>query len=632
MKQRRQDPPDADAAAQTEIIDDDSNLAFGDRQHALADSVGTVLLGRFELVEFVGEGGMSGVYKAIDRRKVEGRAEDPHVAVKLMALSIVDHSAALAVLQREAAKLQRLAHPNIVRAIDCDRDGEIVFMTMEYLEGESLAKKLAGSGLPASEALAILEGVASALAFAHRQGILHGDFKPGNVIVTNDGEVKVIDFGIARVMARFSKGRIAEHQHGWGHLRALTPAYASPEMLRGDEPDTRDDIYALGCVAHELFTGEHPFKRLPATEAQESLRELERRPPLTRGQFKALEGALQFDRSARTASVERFMEEFRGSSARRIVRWSVLGGIAAAVLAAAILVFRQPPPVASSGRPAASAPKPGEVFRDCPTCPLMTTVPAGRFEQGTAPRPGGSRYEQPRHPVALAAPFGMSVHEVTVDEFAEYAEATGLEAAGCATYEGEWRVNPMLDWRSPGFPQTSTHPVTCVSWQDATGYAAWLSLKTGHAYRLPTASEWEYAARGGADAETPWGTNAADACRSANVADAAAARRYPGWTVQPCDDGFVHSALVGSFAANSFGLKDMLGNVFEWVQDCWFDDYSGAPADGSARIDGACAERELRGGSWFTTPAHLRAQYRNRFAADYRSNSIGFRLVRDIES
>ena len=129
-----------------------------------------------------------------------------------------------------------------------------------------------------------------------------------------------------------------------------------------------------------------------------------------------------------------------------------------------------------------------------------------------------------------------------------------------------------------------------------------------------------------------WGADAAGACKSANVADAAAARRYPGWTVQPCNDSFVHSAPVGSFSANAFGLRDTLGNVFEWVEDCWFNDYSGAPADGSARTGGACAERELRGGSWFTTPAHLRAQYRNRFEPGYRSNSIGFRVVRDIET
>ncbi|MGH8242630.1 MAG: bifunctional serine/threonine-protein kinase/formylglycine-generating enzyme family protein [Steroidobacteraceae bacterium] len=617
------------ADAPTEIIADTASPDFGGRRLALEAYVGTVLLGRFELVEFIGQGGMSGVYKAVDRRKVEGRADDPHVAVKLLALSFADHSAALAVLQREAAKLQSLAHPNIVRAIDCDRDGEIVFMTMEYLEGESLAKKLAGSKLPASEALAILEGVASALAFAHGQGILHGDFKPGNVLVSRDGEVKVIDFAIARAMAPFSKGRISDHRHGWGNLRALTPAYASPEMLEGGEADARDDIYALGCVTHELFTGEHPFNRLPATEARDSRLALKRHPALTRRQFKALEGALQLSRNARTPSVARFLQEFRGRPAPSSVRWAWLGAAAAVALVAIVLFSQRSPPPALDDRPSPPAPGPGEVFRDCPTCPLMTVVPAGKFEQGAAA--GRPQFEQPRHAVAIAAPFGMGVHEVTVGEYAEFAEATRLESPGCATYEGEWRVDAARGWRDPGFPQTSAHPATCVSWLDAVAYAAWLSQKSGHAYRLPTASEWEYAARGGADIETPWGADAAAACRSANVADAAAARRYPGWTVQPCSDGFVYSAPVGSFTANAFGLKDTLGNVFEWVEDCWFDDYSGAPADGSARTGGACTERELRGGSWFTTPEHLRAQYRNRFEPGYRSSSIGFRVVRDIE-
>ena len=537
MSQRRQPPPGLADTAPTEIIDDVTNPEFGGRRLALEESVGTVLLGRFELVEFIGEGGMSGVYKAVDRRKVEGRADDPHVAVKLFALSFADHSAALAVLQREAAKLQSLAHPNIVRAIDCDRDGEIVFMTMEYLEGKSLAKKLAASKLPAPEATSILEGSAAALAFAHSQGILHGDFKPGNVIVTSEGEVKVIDFGIARAMAPFSKGRVSEHRHSWGNLRALTPAYASPEMQLGEEPDARDDVYALGCVAHELFTGEHPFNRLPATEARDAGLEFKRHPALTRRQFKALEGALRFGRKARTRSVAQFMDEFRGTPAVGAVRWAWVGGFAVALLAAIVFFSDRSPPPATDVRPGAPAPKPGEVFRDCPTCPLMTSVPAGRFEQGLASAAGGSRFERPRHVVALAAPFGMSVHEVTLGEFAEFAEATKRGSSGCDTYEGEWRVNPALGWRNAGFPQTSSHPVTCVSWQDATAYAAWLSQKTGHAYRLPTASEWEYAARGGKNIETPWGADAAAACRSANVADAAAAERYPGWSVQPCSDG-----------------------------------------------------------------------------------------------
>jgi formylglycine-generating enzyme required for sulfatase activity len=114
------------------------------------------------------------------------------------------------------------------------------------------------------------------------------------------------------------------------------------------------------------------------------------------------------------------------------------------------------------------------------------------------------------------------------------------------------------------------------------------------------------------------------------VADQSAARRYPGWDAFACDDGYVNTAPVGSFSANAFGLSDMLGNVFEWTQDCWHEDYSGAPTDGSARADGDCNQRELRGGSWFSSPSYVTASYRNHFAADYRASSVGFRLVRDI--
>jgi formylglycine-generating enzyme required for sulfatase activity len=115
------------------------------------------------------------------------------------------------------------------------------------------------------------------------------------------------------------------------------------------------------------------------------------------------------------------------------------------------------------------------------------------------------------------------------------------------------------------------------------------------------------------------------------VADVSAAARFPGWDVHPCNDGYVYTAPVGAFAANGFGLNDMLGNVFEWVEDCWHDDYSGAPTNGSAWVGSeGCAEREMRGGSWFTTPAFVSAAYRNRFEPGYRSSSVGFRVVRDL--
>jgi len=280
-----------------------------------------------------------------------------------------------------------------------------------------------------------------------------------------------------------------------------------------------------------------------------------------------------------------------------------------------------------------AVPAAGSVIRDCPTCPALTVLPAGRFQQGSdAVTDGSAPFEKPLHWVAIGQAFAMSTNDVTVDEFRAFISMTGREMRGCDIYDGEWRPKPENNWENPGFVQTGSHPVTCASWEDAQAYAGWLSSKTGHRYRLPTASEWEYAARAGGSAVQPWESNAAAACASANVADASAAREFPGWTVFSCDDGYINTAPVGSFKANAFGLNDMLGNVFQWTEDCWHSDYSGAPVDGRARTDGDCAQRELRGGSWFSTPAYVRANYRNHFAANYRTSSVGIRLVRDLAS
>jgi formylglycine-generating enzyme len=225
----------------------------------------------------------------------------------------------------------------------------------------------------------------------------------------------------------------------------------------------------------------------------------------------------------------------------------------------------------------------------------------------------------------------MATNVVTVDEFGEFIAATGRDMQGCDTYDGEWKHRPKAGWKNPGFMQTGTHPVTCASWNDAKAYAQWLSTKTGHPYRLPSASEWEFAARAGGGAAQPWNPDGSGACVHANVPDESAAHRYPGWLVFACDDGYVYTAPVGSFKTNSFGLNDMLGNVFQWTEDCWHADYTGAPIDGSARTDGDCSEHELRGGSWFSSPPYVRANYRNHFAAGYRTSSVGIRVVRDIE-
>src|SRR5450631_1094549 len=319
-------------------------------------------------------------------------------------------------------------------------------------------------------------------------------------------------------------------------------------------------------------------------------------------------------------------------------RWTTVARVAGVSVAPVLLavvawIFVHHAPVSENVPAGASvvAPQPGAVIRDCATCPALTVVPAGRFKQGSdRPEGNSAAFEKPPHWVLIGRPFAISTNAVTVDEFREFIAATGRDMRGCDTYEDKWRLRPEASWENPGFVQTGSHPVTCASWDDAKAYAGWLSRTTGHRYRLPSAAEWEYAARAGGEAVRPWDPDGSGACASANVADQRAARRYPGWAVFPCDDGYVYTAPVGSFKANSFGLNDTLGNVFQWTDDCWHADYTGVPTDGSSRTYGDCTERELRGGSWFTTPEFVRASYRNHFGVNYRASSVGIRLVRDI--
>jgi formylglycine-generating enzyme required for sulfatase activity len=312
-----------------------------------------------------------------------------------------------------------------------------------------------------------------------------------------------------------------------------------------------------------------------------------------------------------------------------------VAGVGIAILALVCVVWffvhRASSPAKAPAVSSVAVPTPGTVIRDCPTCPGLTVLAAARFKQGSAGAESSApSFEKPLHWVVIGRPFAMSTNAVTLDEFRAFITATRRDMQGCDVYDGDWKHRPESSWENPGFVQTGSHPVTCTSWDDAKAYAAWLSAQTGHRYRLPSASEWEYAARAGGEADQPWGANGADACASANVADQSAARRYPGWTVFGCDDGYVYTAPVGSFKASAFGLNDMLGNVFQWTEDCWHEDYKGAPIDGSARTDGDCSEHELRGGSWFSTPAFVSADHRNHFAANYRTSSVGIRLVRDL--
>ena len=273
--------------------------------------------------------------------------------------------------------------------------------------------------------------------------------------------------------------------------------------------------------------------------------------------------------------------------------------------------------------------RPGTKFRDCPECPGLVVVPPGSFMMGSpASEAGRLDDEGPVRRVTIAAPFAVGVHEVTRGEFARFVSATGRSMGdSCWTYEdGEWEIRSGRHWRSPGFRQGDDHPVVCVNWRDARAYVDWLSGETGQRYRLLSESEWEYAARSGTRTAWYWGESESGQCRYANGADASTDFDWR----TGCDDGYSRTAPVGSFAANVFGLHDMSGNVWEWVEDCWNASYAGAPRDGSAWESGDCSARVLRGGSWNFIPGGLRSASRGGDGTGIRIDFLGFRVARTL--
>lgn len=309
-----------------------------------------VLKGRFTLEKVIGVGGMGVVYKASDRLKVEAHDREPYVAIKVLSEEFKAHPESFIALQRESRKTQRMAHPNVVKVFDFDRDGDIVFMTMEYMEGrplDELIKQYSASGLPRSDAWNILRGICSALIHAHEERIVHSDFKPGNVFITDAGMPKIFDFGIARAVANVDRksGRTRDVTvFDAGSLGALTPAYASLEMLLGKEPDVRDDIYALGCIAYEMLTGEHPFNRLPADEAYKGGLKPKKIAGIKRRQWKAIEKALAFKRADRANSVKEFYEEILSKAKPSYILAAALAIVLAIALATYLIVTLKPTP------------------------------------------------------------------------------------------------------------------------------------------------------------------------------------------------------------------------------------------------------------------------------------------------
>ena len=250
---------------------DKTRIKIRTTHHAAQDTdrevgIGDIVKDRFILDRVLGTGGMGAVFRALDLRKKEAGDNRPYVALKILGADFKNHPQALVTLQREARKTQDLAHPNIVTVYDFDRDGDLVYLTMEELQGRSLADLLMDKSVVLSfdEKIFMLRQIAQGLAYAHSKGLVHSDLKPANVFVTANNKLKILDFGIARA----ANSNLYEDSFDAGELGAITVAYASLEMLLFEPPHPSDDIYALGIIACELFNGKHPYARKDAKHAQ----------------------------------------------------------------------------------------------------------------------------------------------------------------------------------------------------------------------------------------------------------------------------------------------------------------------------------------------------------------------------
>ena len=286
--------------------------------------------------------------------------------------------------------------------------------------------------------------------------------------------------------------------------------------------------------------------------------------------------------------------------------------------------------------------RPGSVFRDCRVCPLLVVVPDGRFVMGS-PESEGRRWpdEGPQHWVSIGSSFAVGVYEVTFSEW-----DACVTAGGC----NQW-VPGDNGWGR------GSRPVINVSWEDAQAYVEWLSRQTGEHYRLLSEAEWEWVARAGTGTSRFWWSSAMDAeaeglptrrrgsligpdldlsvhqCRYANGRDSSVAssrRLSPGEPHAKCSDGHANTAPVGLLEANPWGLFDVLGNVWEWTEDCWNSSYDGAPAFGNAWLAGDCSKRVIRGGSMVEGPDDLRMAFRHGTYATRRDYRFGFRVARVV--
>lgn len=312
---------------------------------ARGDGGEVILRDRYLLETQIGNGGAATVHRAVDLRRDPAAGEGRHVAIKLLRPELRERPHSVARLQREFRQTQAVAHPNVVRFLDLDRDGDAWFIVMELLSGETLGpllRRSAPCGLPVPEALRIALAVGDALAHAHAHGVTHGDVKPDNVFLTGAGQVRLIDFGVAPDAGPWPNAGVPESPVP----AAATRVYASPEVLAGEAPEPRDDVFSLACVIHEMIAGRHPYGRRGVDRSRDAAVAPERLASLGAARATAVSAALSLARAGRPSMAE-LLRELRADDAAAAARAAAAAPVQQAPAKASAPAVTTPPPARS---------------------------------------------------------------------------------------------------------------------------------------------------------------------------------------------------------------------------------------------------------------------------------------------
>jgi hypothetical protein len=589
--------------------------------------------GEFEIIERIGQGGMGAVYRAVQT------SLQRTVAFKTLQPVLAGDPEYIARFHREAVAAAGLSHQNLVQVYAAGQTDGLHWFAMEFVKGESAYTRLKRKGcVEAGEAIAMGVHLANALDYAWKRAhLIHRDIKPDNIFLSGDGDVKLGDLGLAKVADQTQSLTMTGASMG-------TPHYVSPEQAQGrKDVDLRADIYSLGCTLYHLVSGQTPFTGENALAVM--MLHVTTPPPDIRGVFPACPRVLaevifkmmqkdpaarQQDYAAVNADLRRAYDVMTGASVPTVIavaqhsrsggipaagegggdgktaaksrRSLVVAGVAVAVCAVGALLYFAPWKERTPTTATGMSPLLGKATKDQP---FVNTL-GMKF----VPVPG------------TAVLF--CIYETRVKDYAEYANEISVP--------GIWKEQVK-----EGVPISdgAEHPVSGVNWKDANGFCEWLTKKEvaagklakGMEYRLPTNEEWSRAVglpgelqstpkeRSGKGRGFPWGDAWPPAGKAGNYADETFHGKFPQekqW-VAGYTDGFATSPPAGSFAANSFGIHDLGGNVFEWCED-WYD------AEQKNRV--------LRGASWkLSDRDNLLSSYRSHGAPGDRGSSYGFRCV-----